>query len=128
MQLLFDLVPPILPEVRERLLALFGPQRPLRRMDPLSQMIKSVVSSRTYDATSWATFLELPVVPTQRQQGHSKAFTIRNFCSVGHTFIEIFIRHVAHTMYPKYRAQIAHKPQAYMNDAFRQEASKTTAE
>lgn len=75
-----------------------------------------------------ATFLELPVVPTQRQQGHSKAFTIRNFCSVGHTFIEIFIRHVAHTMYPKYRAQIAHKPQAYMNDAFRQEASKTTAE
>ena len=59
MQLLFDLVPPILPEVRERLLGLFGPQRPIRRMDPLSQMIKSVVSSRTYDATSWATFLEL---------------------------------------------------------------------
>ena len=59
MQLLFDLVPPILPEVRERLLGLFGPQQPLGRMDPLSQMIKSVVSARTYDATSWAAFVEL---------------------------------------------------------------------
>ena len=59
MRLLFDLVPPILPEVRERLLGLFGPQQPLGRMDPLSQMIKSVVSARTYDATSWAAFVEL---------------------------------------------------------------------
>lgn len=59
MQLLFDLVPPILPEARERLLGFFGAQRPTRRLDPLSQMIKSVISSRTYDATSWATFVQL---------------------------------------------------------------------
>ena len=60
MQLSFDLGgPPILPQLRERLLGLFGPQRPFRRMDPLSQMIKSVVSSRTYDAVSWAAFVEL---------------------------------------------------------------------
>ena len=56
MQLLLDLESPILPEVRQRLLELFGPQQPLRRMDPLSQMIKSVVSSRTHDATSWTAF------------------------------------------------------------------------
>ena len=59
MQLLFDLEPPILPQVREQLLGLFGPQRPFRRMDPLSQMIKSVVSARTYDAVSWAVFVQL---------------------------------------------------------------------
>jgi len=60
MQLSFDLGgPPVLPQMRERLLGLFGPQRPFRRMDPLSQMIKSVVSSRTYDEVSWPSFLEL---------------------------------------------------------------------
>lgn len=60
MQLSFDLGgPSTLPQVRERLLGLFGPQRPFRRMDPLSQMIKSVVSSRTYDDVSWASFVEL---------------------------------------------------------------------
>jgi len=60
MQLSFDLGGPSpLPQIRERLLGLFGPQRPFRRMDPLSQMIKSVVSSRTYDEVSWPAFLAL---------------------------------------------------------------------
>ena len=59
MQLPFDLVPPILPEARERLLGFFGPQRPVRRLDPLSQTIKSLLSARTYDATSWASFVQL---------------------------------------------------------------------
>lgn len=60
MQLSFDLeASPILPQMRERLVGLYGPQRPFRRMDPLSQMIKSVVSARTYDETSWAAFVRL---------------------------------------------------------------------
>lgn len=59
MQLQFDLEPPILPQVREQLLALFGPQPAQRRLDPLSQMIKSVISARTYDPTSRAVFVEL---------------------------------------------------------------------
>lgn len=59
MQLLFDLGPPILPGVRDQLLAFYGPQRPTRRMDPLSTLIKSVISSRTYDAVSWAAFVQL---------------------------------------------------------------------
>lgn len=59
MQLSFDLEPPILPQVRERLLALFGPQPPMRRLDPLSQMIKSIISARTHDPVSRAVFVEL---------------------------------------------------------------------
>lgn len=60
MQLSFDLeADPLLPQVRARLLDAYGPQRPIRRMDPLSQMIKSIVSARTYDEVSWAAFLRL---------------------------------------------------------------------
>jgi endonuclease-3 len=60
MQLTFDLeAEPLLPRLRDRLLGFYGPQQPGKRMDPLSQMIKSVVSSRTYDAVSWAAFLKL---------------------------------------------------------------------
>lgn len=60
MQLTFDLeAEPLLPRIRDQLLAFYGPQQPVRRMDPLSQLIKSVISSRTYDAVSWAAFLRL---------------------------------------------------------------------
>lgn len=72
-----------------------------------------------------ATYLELPVVPDQRSKGRTKAFTFRNWCSVGHTFIEIFIRRMAHAMYPKYRARISHQPTVYVNDAFRRASTKT---
>jgi len=60
MQLTFDLeAEPLLPRLRDQLLAFYGPQPPSKRMDPLSQLIKSIISSRTYDAVSWAAFLKL---------------------------------------------------------------------
>jgi endonuclease-3 len=49
MQLLFDLEPPILPQVREELLGLFGPQKRTKRLDPLSQLIKTMLNARTLD-------------------------------------------------------------------------------
>jgi endonuclease-3 len=45
--------------VRERLRAVFGPQRAEHRMDPVSQLIKAVISSRTFDQVSWAAFIRL---------------------------------------------------------------------
>lgn len=60
MQLSFDLEPdPLLPQLRERLRAVYGPQQPTGRMDPLSVLIKSVISARTYDDVSWAAFCRL---------------------------------------------------------------------
>ena len=60
MQFSFGFIPPsLLPGVRDRLLAVFGPQRAELRLDPLSQMIKSVISARTYDETSRAAFVRL---------------------------------------------------------------------
>lgn len=60
MQLSFDLESaPRLTVFRDALKMVFGPQRPTGRMDPLSQLIKSVVSSRTYDDVSWAAFCRL---------------------------------------------------------------------
>jgi len=57
MQALFDFEPsPILPQIRERLLSTFGPQTAERRLDPVSQLVKAVISTRTYDAVSWAAF------------------------------------------------------------------------
>ena len=60
MQLTFDLeASPLLPQLRDHLLVTFGPQRPQGRHDPLSQLIKSVISARTKDADSWAAFVRL---------------------------------------------------------------------
>jgi endonuclease-3 len=60
MQALFDFEPsPLLPRLREALLATFGPQRPRVRHDPISQLIKSLISARTYDAVSAAAFSRL---------------------------------------------------------------------
>ena len=53
------IAPSILPALRDRLVAVFGPIRPERRLDPLSQMIKALISARTYDETSWAAFVRL---------------------------------------------------------------------
>jgi endonuclease-3 len=39
--------------------ALFGPQHALGRLDPLSQLIKSLISARTYDAVSASAFARL---------------------------------------------------------------------
>jgi endonuclease-3 len=51
--------PSILPALRDRLRAVFGQVQAEPRLDPLSQMIKSLVSARTYDETSWAAFVRL---------------------------------------------------------------------
>lgn len=60
MQLSFDLeAAPILPQVREQLLTLFGPQVRSKRLDPLSQLIKTVLNARTADGVAWATFQTL---------------------------------------------------------------------
>ena len=57
MQALLDFEPsPILPRIRDRLLQAFGRQAAERRLDPTSQLVKAVLSTRTYDAVSWAAF------------------------------------------------------------------------
>jgi endonuclease-3 len=57
MQALFDFEPsPILAELRDRLLSTFGRQAAERRLDPASQLVKALISTRTYDAVSWAAF------------------------------------------------------------------------
>lgn len=58
MQLSFE-ASPVLPRLRDRLLAAFGPQRPDARLGPISQLIKSMLSNRTYDEVSWAAFVKL---------------------------------------------------------------------
>jgi endonuclease-3 len=52
-------IPSDLPHVRERLRMVFGPQRPEHRLDPMSQLIKAVISARTYDEAAWAAFIRL---------------------------------------------------------------------
>jgi endonuclease III len=57
MQAMFDFEPsPILPRLRDQLLSTFGPQAAERRLDPASQLVKALISTRTYDAVSWAAF------------------------------------------------------------------------
>jgi endonuclease-3 len=60
MQLTLDLLGASpLAEAQSRLRACFGPQRADGRHDPISQLVKSIVSSRTYDAVSAAAYLRL---------------------------------------------------------------------
>lgn len=59
MQLSLGLARSPLEDARDTLLAAFGPQRPKARMDPISQLVKSSISHRTLDATSWSAFLRL---------------------------------------------------------------------
>jgi glycosyltransferase involved in cell wall biosynthesis len=68
-----------------------------------------------------ATFIEVPVVPKERTEGETKAFTFRNVCSVGHTLLEIFIRRVARVLYPKNFAQLGHSSQKFESRAFREQ-------
>ena len=53
------MAPSILPALRDRLVAVFGPIRAERRLDPLSQLVRSLISARTYDETTWAAFVRL---------------------------------------------------------------------
>ena len=59
MQLSLALARSPLERVRDALLCEFGPQRPVSRMDPISQLVKASISGRTRDAVSWAAFLRL---------------------------------------------------------------------
>ncbi len=59
MQLSLALARSPLESVRDALLCEFGAQRPVTRMDPISQLVKSSISGRTQDAVSWDAFLRL---------------------------------------------------------------------
>ncbi|WP_168074699.1 endonuclease III [Caulobacter sp. SSI4214] len=59
MQLSLGLARSPLESMRDALLCEFGPQRPVARMDPISQLVKSSISGRTQDAVSWSAFLRL---------------------------------------------------------------------
>jgi endonuclease III len=50
---------PVLPRLRARLLAKYGPQRDPLRFDPLSQLIRAMVGSCTRDEVSFLAFLRL---------------------------------------------------------------------
>lgn len=74
MQTRLDL-PSDLPPVRDRLRVVFGDlERPERRMDPVSQLIRAVLGSRTYDEVSWAAFFRLQrAYPDWTQLGQATA-------------------------------------------------------
>lgn len=60
MQLSFDLAGASpLAGAQRRLLTRFGPKRDERRYDPVSQLVKSILSSQTYDAVSASAYLRL---------------------------------------------------------------------
>lgn len=50
---------PLLPRIRGRLLARFGPRRDGRRRDPVSQLVRSMLGSKTRDEVSRRVFKEL---------------------------------------------------------------------
>jgi endonuclease-3 len=50
---------PLLPRVRDRLLARLGPRRDGRRRDPVSQLVRSMLGSKTRDEVSRRVFREL---------------------------------------------------------------------
>jgi endonuclease-3 len=60
MQLSLALDPdPLVAQAHKRLLAAFGSFAHSPRMEPVDQLIKSMISSRTYDEVSWAAYLRL---------------------------------------------------------------------
>lgn len=71
-----------------------------------------------------ATYIEVPVVPKERTEGETKAFTFRNICSVGHTLLEIFVRRVAKVLYPKNFAKLSRAPKIYESRSFREPPTK----
>jgi len=59
MQLSLDLSTSPLEAMRDGLLRTFGPQRPTKRLDPVSQLVRSMIGGRTKDEVSWAVFERL---------------------------------------------------------------------
>ena len=45
--------------IQDRLRGVFGPIRDAKRLDPLSQFVRSFIGSKTYDKRSWEAFLRL---------------------------------------------------------------------
>lgn len=60
-----------------------------------------------------ATYIEVPVVQTERAGGNSKALTFRNLCSVCHTLLDIFIRRVGRLIHPQSRRTTPGKLRVY---------------
>lgn len=59
-QMLMDFgEPEVLPPIRDALRRNHGPLRPARRLSPIAQLVKSMISARTYDEVSWPAFLSL---------------------------------------------------------------------
>lgn len=50
---------PLLPQVRDRLLARLGPQRSSRRRDPVSQLVRGILGCKTRDEVARRVFAEL---------------------------------------------------------------------
>lgn len=46
-------------------------------------------------------YKEIPVTARERLHGHSKAMTLRNFCSVSHTLLNIFLRRLSLILFKK---------------------------
>jgi endonuclease-3 len=59
MQLSLDLSTSPLEAMRDGLLKTFGPQRPTKRLDPVSQLVRSMIGGKTKDEVSWAVFERL---------------------------------------------------------------------
>ncbi|WP_426013665.1 endonuclease III domain-containing protein [Caulobacter sp. DWR2-3-1b2] len=59
MQLSLDLATSPLETLRDGLLKTFGPQRPTKRLDPVSQLVRSMIGGRSPDAASWAAYHRL---------------------------------------------------------------------
>jgi glycosyltransferase involved in cell wall biosynthesis len=60
-----------------------------------------------------ATYVEVPVYPTERADGESKAFRFRNICSVAHTLLDIFIRRLGVLVYPRAAYQAVNQLRVY---------------
>lgn len=75
-----------------------------------------------------ATYIEIPVVPKERTEGATKAFTFRNICSVAHTLLEILIRRVAKLLYPRNFSRLVEPPRAFETPAFRTRVSAAACE
>lgn len=65
-----------------------------------------------------ATYIEIPVIPKERTDGATKAFTFRNVCSVAHTLLEILIRRVAKLLYPRNFSRLVRPPRTFVTAAF----------
>ncbi|HLB32919.1 MAG: hypothetical protein A3F67_08815 [Verrucomicrobia bacterium RIFCSPHIGHO2_12_FULL_41_10] len=51
-------------------------------------------------------YKEIPVTARERLHGESKAMTFRNFCSVGHTLLNIFLRRLSVMLFPSVQSPL----------------------